>query len=224
MSKPDREQVIAAYHASPFGSNSEGWTRVVALIDAWAAEDEAERARGRAAVELVREYASHKAWCPAKGTSCACTCGFDAAFSAIAGNAPALASPAPCSEPLYAEETENERFNREQRIRREAYATGHAFLSGDRALSELLAARNYPLRKRVSRVVPDPHGLGEWSVRPVPAFDAPHAHWRANAREVWEAHRLDLLLSGERVEVIRDLMLSPWAWEDDTSVEGEAAS
>lgn len=113
-----------------------------------------------------------------------------------------------------------EQYNREQRAARRAYARGLA--DGDMCSKQgdapnehchAEAARLYPLRKRVPKVIPDPAGYGEWSVT---AGDA--LFWRHADGGAWFEEGPQLTVA--RVRALAALLDDPWTVEEDTSVEG----
>ena len=112
-----------------------------------------------------------------------------------------------------------ERLNDDQRKRRAAYEEGaraHAPQPGEagpefnawlRSIREA-AARRYPLRKRVSKVVPDPHGGGmNWRLNPDFARLGPCAEIQFREGGEWFANDHSALLD------------DPWTYEESTEVE-----
>jgi len=107
---------------------------------------------------------------------------------------------------------DSERYNHDQRIRREAYAT---------ALNELgyiamgspceRAAARYPLRKLVPKLIPDPNGAsGTWSYDGTMFF-------------LFRGPTRSESVSGpaytkERIRALAALLDDPWELVDDTSV------
>ena len=133
------------------------------------------------------------------------------------------------SEARLAEDTET--FNQEQRIRREAYAEGAAFYSPSQPMEgaedhwmdefRAEAARRYPLRKRVPKVIPDPHGYGVWGAEWDDNAKCWHAVWREGEHSVgWQAdlRHLPFLLTLERIDLCRLLTSQPFDVEESTEV------
>lgn len=193
------------------------WT----LIDAWSAEDETERERGRHALEIARRFAAHKAFCGQAITpALECTCGLREALSAPASYDPATYVP---PEVRYAAEEENvedeevERFNQEQRIRREAYAKALEHAGGAHVIgARQQAARVYPLKKRVQATRDDPHN-GRFMWRFVPEFN--RFEWTMDGQWVPYRRTETTPITPERVRALYALLQSPWTYEDDASVE-----
>lgn len=83
------------------------------------------------------------------------------------------------------------------------------------------AARRYPLKKRVPRVVDDPrHPDVQWSVAEARDGLARHIVYRADPTRQWSAYpTTGVLLTLQRMEVLMHLFKSPWTYEDDSSAE-----
>lgn len=110
-----------------------------------------------------------------------------------------------------------EEYNRLQRARRAGYelalyATQYP-MPQERAR---LAAEAFPLKKRTHKVIPDPHGAGEWT------FDGESFVWR-NGHPEFRAFPNGMLWSAERIRVLAVLLDDPWEWVDDSSVEEDPA-
>lgn len=136
------------------------------------------------------------------------------------------------------EERDWEEHNREQRIRREAYeaaAHEHDFSrhrDTGSVYSEWLqrvrgdAARHYPLKKRVPKVIPDPHfpSGSTAAFRVCEARGNLHAAFEfLSAEPGWiPAHKAGLHWTHDRIRALAALLDDQWTWEDDTSVEGGA--
>lgn len=116
-----------------------------------------------------------------------------------------------------------EQYNRDQRLRREAFAAALAYAGAcgsNHAARAAIAAKRYPLRKRVPKVIPDPHGTGEWAM-----MGDRFIGWRQGEPLL---AAVGFTTSGpcatpERVRGLAALLDDPWTWEEDTSPEGADA-
>lgn len=112
-----------------------------------------------------------------------------------------------------------ERFNELQRARREGYAEalesiGYIY-SGD--IGER-AARRYPLKKRVPKVIPDPYGAGDFGTELIEG--EPVIRWRRGDKGLdWFNVPETVWLNATRVRALAALLDDPWTLEDDHSVE-----
>jgi hypothetical protein len=124
-----------------------------------------------------------------------------------------------------------EQHNLEQRIRRGAFAAALDYagypVPQDRALR---AAERYPLKKRVPKVIPDPHCPNDaWRYSEADTQRLARFEFRAavgrNAGK-WcdpEDEPAGLHWTAERIRALTALLNDPWTWDDDASVEGDAA-
>ena len=117
----------------------------------------------------------------------------------------------------YVRDEEVEQFNREQRIRREAYAAaldecGYIGMGGPRDR----AAARYPLKRRVPVTIDDPHN-GRYMWRYVP--ESNRFEWTKD--EEWTPYRPSETtpITPERVRALYALLQSPWTSEDSTEIE-----
>jgi hypothetical protein len=211
---------------------SGSFTQMERDLDSWWGEIERDRdARWRKAVEdwFVREGHEYPVLGSPDAVDVAITeahrLGLDAARDRVRD----LSSREPADPPTYkAMQAEVEAYNRDQRLRREAYrecmlryVTGSPYQCTERA------AREYPLRKLQRRVVPDPHGHGQWSTSD------------SNGRLYWYNTNGDSgavvagvpegglsgsflpHLTTERVRTLAALLDNPWEIVDDVTPEGE---
>lgn len=127
------------------------------------------------------------------------------------------------------EDEQVERYNREQRVRREAYEEGArehdkmrpVLVRGEHFAVWLRtvradAARRYPLRKRVPKVILDPHKDGEWQAGVQPGYSL---RWRTCPPYMWASPPSSVLFTPERMLALAALVKNPWTYEESTEVE-----
>lgn len=134
----------------------------------------------------------------------------------------------------YAEEEQAEQFNREQRLRRQGYVMGavdHLPQPGEPGAEydewllcvKRAAGREYPLKKRVPRVVKDPHGDFVWRLRSVgvAVYEDYFEYSRhGGADGSWKpASSLRPMWSAARTRALAELLDNPWDIAEDTEVE-----
>lgn len=116
-----------------------------------------------------------------------------------------------------------EAYNELMRLCRHGYeqamlAHGVVLPSAGRVVRDIAvrqsAAKAFPLRKRVPRVVKDPHGeRGEWSMG-----EDGSILWRGTARGGWLSS-VGMPTTPERVRLLSDLLSNPYEWVEDTEPE-----
>jgi hypothetical protein len=245
MPKPTRNEVYRTLIASHDGRRGP-WTSskaddLIALIDAAWTENDAERERGRKAMEILERWGhpAHSADCDRcywGGDALDCTCGLSRALAEIAAVVPltagaesgAKAHADPKRDPdsalwEYADKDSVERFNEQQRWRRGGYVEAleeNRHYNTSRTERVALAARRYPLKKRAPATCDDPHDVGQWTVEVEEGRGYPYAVWRSRAgTELSRAWPPEMLVTAERVRALSALLDNPWKYEDDTSVE-----
>lgn len=205
-------EIVGAYAGHHSGCNK---TRILAgnpPVPCTCGFDEALAAlRGDVATTECSSCGGRDAGCP--------TCRDDGSYEEHERKAGRLASPEVRSHDAamweYAEEDAVEQFNREQRLRREAYEDaledrGHA-VPQERASA---AARRYPLKKRVPATVDDPGGNGgRWTYQEGSKFfyfHGPRDRCPSVHGPAWTA---------PRVRALSALLDSHWVFVDDVEVE-----
>lgn len=239
--KPSRQDIEKAWFdvtgraAIVFG-DALGFAAIMEVIDrAWEA-DEAEREIGKSALSAFRSYGRHSLTCPRVLHNGTCICGYSAALESLNtlrdSRDPDLPSVDEMvgilSEARLADDAE--RFNELQRAKRDAFeAAGlyydppqegydyYLWLKGVR----VEAARRYPIRKRVAKVIPDPHGLGKWRVRaPIEGDEQGRRLFQILAGALdWHDANTGIYWSEARVRVLAGLLDDPFEVVDDPSVE-----
>lgn len=203
------------------------------LIDEWEVEDGAERERGRKALEILEKYAGHSRSCAGnRGPLSVCDCGLDEALAEVdcASDAPSAASREDVTPT--SEKEDVEQWNLTAKVQREAFKAAAHYYDMSQPVDEddvayktwaLLvaqeAASRYPLRKRVTKVIPDPHNSGrswrlagntfEWSDP-----DIVSGLWRQNGQG-----GVYLGPTPARVLALAELLKDPWTIEETTDVE-----
>lgn len=216
MPKPTADDILCQIPLDSIKANIAA-ARIMRLIDAWEAEMRAEQ-------ESVW-HSFHRAW-----TGCVGTPGYDKApwrecskqVGGVVGPMGHVAVTDRTLPDAVSVPDDVEQFNREQRIRREAYATaltelGYIAMGSPRDR----AATRYPLKKRVAKVIADPH-YAHWGWRHAPPSpgEVPyvHAEFYDGSDKGWQRHP-SLLLSEERIRLLAELIDNPWTWEDSTEIE-----
>ena len=231
--KPTRREIEDAWFTSHGAAL--GFDAIMEVIDR---ARETEASEYRSLVEAMTRYGRHLDWCEQRHGA-PCSCGFDGVLSSVSGNVPPLSSQADLpsvdvmvgilSDARLADDVE--RHNELQRARREAYehgarehddgTHGGPDVSFDGWLQSVraMAARRYPLKKRVPKVIPDPHGAGEWSTR-MGVETAMCAVYRPRTATSFSAMvPVGIILSPKRIAAIQQMFSDPWAWGESTEVE-----
>jgi len=232
MPKPDRAAIMGVLTnvRQPGASWSlETVDHLVALFTTWADEDEAERERGRNALALIETYGLRHTPTCSKHCGNSCNCGVDDALAALRGGEPEPWCPsdaeidAALDEATGANDSEEdvEQFNRAQHLRRGAYASAlyEQFVLGTQQHDESsrLAARRYPLKKRVPATIQDPHTAGQWRLTPDSEGVGLYVQWHNGIG--WGQVPGCVVLTPARVRALAALLDNPWTTEDDVSVE-----
>jgi hypothetical protein len=201
MPKPTTGELAEAFQGVSAIADRE---RVRALIDA--AWEKSER---------LEPYIQHKPecawWLTVQEGGGGCSCGLYALLDGSRGER----APAQCATAVA---DDVEQYNREQRIRREAYAEGLAPRHLDPLGRKRLAAKRYPLRKHVPKVIEDPHCRGSWRLV---AEDADHKERAQFSNDgVLDWHDPSTLLwTSDRIRALAALLKNPWTFEESTEVE-----
>lgn len=225
MPKPTADEIFGQMNPDAHNqvSCSIAASRISRLINAWEAEMEAQR-------ESVW-HSFHRAWTACVGTArydkapwreCAKQVGDVVGTMGHAGTECGT-DHAKSTSP---EGGDMEQYNHDQRIRREAYEEalrhqGHA-VPQERATA---AASRYPLRKRVPRVIDDPHAsVYAWRLNPeftseVGTRIGECFEIRFSPEGGWHANEHPALLTPQRVRALAALLDDPYMWEEDPSVE-----
>lgn len=196
MPRPTRDAVLKAVNYRGDWTDEATADRVMAIIDAaWAERERLDR--------YINHLPECYWWLPVQEGGGGCTCGL---YALPDGPRVFLSGEAGAGSPG----DDLEQYNRGQRLRREGYET---------ALEELgyiamgspkeRAAQRHPLRKRVPKVIPDPHGDGEWAINEVGLLSFAGATRAAS-----------LPITTDRIRALAALLDDPWTVEEDTSVEG----
>lgn len=249
MAKPTRDDFFAIIHGGRNSAAERAARLVDAAWTELEAALANELERGRKALEVLNKYkVKHADTCRIVATAWEgitpphCTCGLHAALAELRApfvdaewglkrdtgtvtHAVRQTKPGPPARWEYAGENDLdvEHFNDLQLARRQGYE--HAMRGWlnrehpERDRSDVRAAAVYPVKVRRLRVLPDPHGDGEWTTDE-----------QANAMSgyrfvVWNPVKEDdgplgtMHFDSERVALMQSLLDQPYGWVDDTSPE-----
>jgi hypothetical protein len=223
MPKPTFEQLSEAYHSVDPADVSVGRKRLDAILrlidETW---EDGEMLREWALAAFI-SYGRHHPDCRGGDGLERCGCGFVNVLAKLSGTVVEEVDPDAglptvdditgiFSEESYAEDLE--RFNDAQRIRRTTYADAVLEMGIISHVNpQIMAAQRYPLRKRVPKVIPDPHQDGRWMA------DAGKLFWNVRAKESWGPMPSHFALTPERIRALAALLDDPWTIEEDVSVE-----